>query len=67
MDGSVKRIGTLAAALHAGITVEEMMYPDLGYTPPFSPVWNPVATAAREVARKLQQEAGLFQIMPYCF
>jgi NADPH-dependent 2,4-dienoyl-CoA reductase/sulfur reductase-like enzyme len=53
MEGSAKRIDTLATALHAGFTVEEMINLDLGYAPPFSPVWDPVATAAREVAKKL--------------
>jgi len=53
MEGSAKRIDTLATALHAGFTVEEMINLDLGYAPPFSPVWDPVVTAAREVAKKL--------------
>lgn len=53
MEGSAKRIDTLATALHAGFTVEEMINLDLGYAPPFSPVWDPVVTAARVVAKKL--------------
>jgi len=53
MEGSAKRIDTLATALHAGFTVEEMINLDLGYAPPFSPVWDPVVTAARETAKKL--------------
>lgn len=53
MEGSAKRIDTLATALHAGFTAEEMINLDLGYAPPFSPVWDPVVTAAREVAKKL--------------
>jgi len=53
MEGSAKRIDTLATALHDGFTVEEMINLDLGYAPPFSPVWDPVVTAAREVAKKL--------------
>ena len=53
MEGSAKRIDTIATALHAGFTVEEMINLDLGYAPPFSPVWDPVVTAAREVAKKL--------------
>lgn len=53
MEGSAKRIDTLATALHAGFTVEEMINLDLGYAPPFSPVWDPVVTAAREVAKKI--------------
>jgi len=53
MEGSAKRIDTVATALHAGFTVEEMINLDLGYAPPFSPVWDPVVTAARAVAKKL--------------
>ena len=53
MEGSAKRIDTLATALHAGFTVEEMINLDLGYAPPFSPVWDPVVTAAREAAKLL--------------
>jgi NADPH-dependent 2,4-dienoyl-CoA reductase/sulfur reductase-like enzyme len=52
-EGSAKRIDTVATALHAGFTVEEMINLDLGYAPPFSPVWDPVVTAARAVAKKL--------------
>lgn len=52
-EGSAKRIDTLATALHAGFNVEEMINLDLGYAPPFSPVWDPVVIAAREVAKKL--------------
>jgi NADPH-dependent 2,4-dienoyl-CoA reductase/sulfur reductase-like enzyme len=48
--GSAKRIDTIAVALHAGVTVEEMINLDLSYAPPHSPVWDPVATAARKTA-----------------
>lgn len=53
MEGSAKRIDTVATALHAGFTVEEMINLDLGYAPPFSPVWDPVVIAARAVAKML--------------
>jgi NADPH-dependent 2,4-dienoyl-CoA reductase/sulfur reductase-like enzyme len=53
MEGSGKRIDTLATVLHAGFTVEEMINLDLAYAPPFSPVWDPVVIAARAVAKKL--------------
>jgi len=53
MEGSAKRIDTLATALHAGFTVEEMINLDLGYAPPFSPVWDPVVTSAREAAKSV--------------
>ncbi len=53
MEGSAKRIDTIATALHAGFTVEEMINLDLAYAPPFSPVWDPVVTAARVLIKKL--------------
>ncbi|MCW7990620.1 flavoprotein oxidoreductase, partial [Streptomyces platensis subsp. clarensis] len=34
----------------AGMTVERMTALDLGYAPPFSPVWDPVLVAARKAA-----------------
>lgn len=58
MEGSAKRIDTLATALHANFTVEEMIHLDLGYAPPFSPVWDPVVTAARVAAAKVSSSAG---------
>jgi NADPH-dependent 2,4-dienoyl-CoA reductase/sulfur reductase-like enzyme len=45
---SAKRIDALAVALWAGMTVEEMTALDLGYAPPFAPVWDPVLIAARK-------------------
>ena len=49
--GSAKRIDVLATALTATMTVDEMINLDLAYAPPFSPVWDPVVTAARVAAR----------------
>ncbi|MEF8799631.1 MAG: FAD-dependent oxidoreductase [Halolamina sp.] len=46
----VKRIDTVATALHAGLTVPELETLDLAYAPPFSPVWDPIATAAKVLA-----------------
>jgi NADPH-dependent 2,4-dienoyl-CoA reductase/sulfur reductase-like enzyme len=48
--GSAKRIDVVATALFNRMTVEEMTALDLGYAPPFSPVWDPVLVAARKVA-----------------
>ncbi len=48
-----KRIDTVATALHAGLTVTELQNLDLAYAPPFSPVWDPVLTAARVLGGKL--------------
>ena len=46
-EGSAKRIDVCAVALWNEMTVEEMTGLDLGYAPPFSPVWDPVLVAAR--------------------
>lgn len=43
----VKRVDTVATALQAGTTVTEQQNLDPAYTPPFSPVCDPVLTAAR--------------------
>jgi NADPH-dependent 2,4-dienoyl-CoA reductase/sulfur reductase-like enzyme len=50
-DGSAKRIDTVVTALTAGMTVHDVVDLDLAYAPPFSSVWDPVAVAAREAAR----------------
>lgn len=46
--GSAKRVDVAAVALTAGMTVEQVVSLDLGYAPPFSPVWDPVLVAARK-------------------
>ena len=48
--GSAKRIDTAAIALWNQMTVEEMTALDLGYAPPFSPVWDPMLVAARRAS-----------------
>ena len=52
-EGVAKRIDTVATALHAEMTVEQLSYLDLAYAPPFSPVWDPVLTAGKVLAGKL--------------
>ncbi|MGW1892824.1 FAD-dependent oxidoreductase [Streptomyces sp. NPDC002004] len=47
-EGAAKRVDIAAVALTAGMTVERMTTLDLGYAPPFSPVWDPVLVAARK-------------------
>lgn len=46
--GSAKRVDIAAVALTAGMTVEQLVALDLGYAPPFSPVWDPILVAARK-------------------
>jgi NADPH-dependent 2,4-dienoyl-CoA reductase/sulfur reductase-like enzyme len=45
---AAKRIDALAIAVWNRMTVEEMTALDLGYAPPFAPVWDPVLIAARK-------------------
>jgi len=52
-QGSAKRIDIIAVALHAGMTADELIDLDLAYAPPYSPVWDPVATAARQVSKRV--------------
>ncbi|HET9382198.1 MAG TPA: FAD-dependent oxidoreductase [Streptomyces sp.] len=54
-EGAAKRVDVAAVALTAQMTVEHMTALDLGYAPPFSPVWDPVLVAARKAARKVQE------------
>ncbi|MCF3176761.1 FAD-dependent oxidoreductase [Streptomyces sioyaensis] len=56
-EGAGKRVDIAAVALTAGMTVEQMTALDLGYAPPFSPVWDPVLVAARKATRAVR-EAG---------
>lgn len=49
-EGAAKRIDVLATALWNEMSVDELLNVDLSYAPPFSPVWDPVLTAARQAA-----------------
>jgi len=51
--GTAKRIDTMAAALWMGATCADVENFDLAYAPPFSPVWDPWAIAARLAGRKI--------------
>ncbi|MET7769410.1 FAD-dependent oxidoreductase [Nocardia sp. NPDC005366] len=53
-DGAAKRVDIAAVAITAGMTVEQMTALDLGYAPPFSPVWDPVLVAARKATSAVQ-------------
>ncbi len=46
-----KRIDVLAAALHAGWTVDELSRLDMSYAPPFAPVWDPILVAANVASK----------------
>jgi NADPH-dependent 2,4-dienoyl-CoA reductase/sulfur reductase-like enzyme len=49
--GAAKRIDTCATAITAGMDVQQVLDLDLAYAPPFSPLWDPVAVAAREALK----------------
>jgi NADPH-dependent 2,4-dienoyl-CoA reductase/sulfur reductase-like enzyme len=53
---AAKRIDALAIALWHGATVEEMTGLDLGYAPPYAPVWDPVLIAARKAADAVEKD-----------
>ena len=49
-SGAAKRIDVVATALWNEMTVADMGGMDLAYSPPFSPVWDPVLLAAGRAA-----------------
>ena len=53
VEGAAKRIDIVATALTAGMTVMDLIDLDLSYAPPFSPVWDPVQTAARKLVKEI--------------
>jgi NADPH-dependent 2,4-dienoyl-CoA reductase/sulfur reductase-like enzyme len=55
-EGAAKRIDVVAAALWNEMTVDEMLNLDLGYAPPFSPLWDPVLIAARKAWDAVQKD-----------
>jgi NADPH-dependent 2,4-dienoyl-CoA reductase/sulfur reductase-like enzyme len=57
-EGAAKRVDIAAVALTAGMTVEQMTALDLGYAPPFSPVWDPVLVAARKAVRAVREDGA---------
>lgn len=52
-EGAAHRVDAVAVALHAGMTVHEFSQCDLAYAPPFTPVWDPLLTAANQLLKKL--------------
>jgi NADPH-dependent 2,4-dienoyl-CoA reductase/sulfur reductase-like enzyme len=52
-DGAAHRIDAVVVALHAGMSVADFAQCDMGYAPPFSPVWDALLTAANQLLRRL--------------
>jgi NADPH-dependent 2,4-dienoyl-CoA reductase/sulfur reductase-like enzyme len=57
-EGAAKRIDVFATAIWNGMTVGEMVYMDLSYAPPFSPVWDPVLIAVRKLSEQVDRSLG---------
>ena len=53
-EGSAKRIDVAAVALWNEMTVADMTSLDLGYAPPFSPVWDPILVASRKALAEVR-------------
>ncbi|MET1124338.1 MAG: FAD-dependent oxidoreductase [Archaeoglobaceae archaeon] len=41
------RVNVLATMIQAGFTSRDAFFTDLGYAPPFTPIWDPIIVAAR--------------------
>ena len=52
-EGVAHRINAPAVALHNQMSVLEFSRTDLAYAPPFSPVWDPMLTAALQLMKYL--------------
>jgi NADPH-dependent 2,4-dienoyl-CoA reductase/sulfur reductase-like enzyme len=51
-EGAAKRVDAAAVALHAKLRLEDLLHLDLGYAPPFAPVWEALLIAASEAVKK---------------
>lgn len=49
-----KRIDTLATAIQAGLTLNDIIHLDLAYAPPFSLTWDPMVIAARKARKSVE-------------
>jgi hypothetical protein len=47
--GADKRIDTIATAITAGLTAQQLVDLDLAYAPPFSTAWDSVQIGAKRV------------------
>ena len=52
-EGAAHRINAPVVALHQKMLVEDFGQCDLAYAPPFSPVWDPMLTAANQLVKKM--------------
>ena len=51
-DGAALRTNVVAAAITSKMKIEDFAYLDLGYAPPFSPVWDSLLAAAQNLVSR---------------
>ena len=52
-EGVAHRLDAVAVALYNKMTVDDFWQTDMAYSPPFSPAWDPLLTAANLLGKKL--------------
>jgi len=52
-EGAARRVDVLATALAAQMTVADFIHLDLGYAPPFGPVYDPLLVAAWQALKQI--------------
>jgi CoA-dependent NAD(P)H sulfur oxidoreductase len=52
-DGAAGRINVIASAVQTRMRVDDFEQLDLAYSPPFSPVWDPLLIAAQQLMKDL--------------
>ncbi|MEW6510219.1 MAG: FAD-dependent oxidoreductase [Bacteroidota bacterium] len=52
-EGAVLRANTLAVAIQQRITLDDMQQWDLAYSPPYTPLWDPLLVAANALRKRL--------------
>jgi len=51
-EGAVQRINVIAIAVTSGMTIDDFAYVDLGYAPPFAPVWDVLLAGAQKFIKR---------------
>jgi hypothetical protein len=57
-EGAAWRVNSVAPALAAGLTADELEAVDLGYTPATGPAWDPILIAAHRLSREAGRPLG---------
>jgi len=55
-EGAARRIDVIAALLHDKKSVFDLSELDLGYAPPFAPVWDPLLVAANLAIKQVREK-----------